>query len=391
MLRPALLPPRICLLGLFLWVGCHRSSEGDLPKTRRIVELNQRSVAALVPTSTSRNEWAQAILGALKQVRRTPDRASVCAVIAVIAQESNFQANPVVPVLAQVVKTRLADYEKKYGRAGKALIKSLLNGRALEDNRTFRERLEVVKTERDLDLTFRDMLAYYRLMHPIAFGAANVAEHLWDGRSLQELNPIATAGPMQVNVAFAEQWASDHDTGDKNVRDNLYTITGGVLYGTARLFDHEAAYTEIVYRFADYNAGIYASRNAAFQTQLGRLLGQTLALDGDLLRYDADGEISSDESQSFTALKVFAEQYDKELSNWRVKQDVAHEKRKSFEDTDTYKSVKAAFAKKFKTTPRYAILPQAEIDSPKLRRKRSTGTYATSTQRRYEACVGAGP
>lgn len=390
MFHRALLPPRICLIGLFLWAGCHRSSEGDLPKSRRIVELNQRAVAALLPTASSRNEWAQAILGALKQVRRTPDRSSVCAVVAVIAQESNFQANPVVPVLAKVVKTRLADYEKKYGRAGKALIQSLLSGRALEDNRTFRERLEIVKTERDLDLTFRDMLAYYRLMHPIAFGAANVVEHLWDGRGLQELNPIATAGPMQVNVAFAEQWASNHDTADKNVRDNLYTITGGVLYGTARLFDHEAAYSEMIYRFADYNAGVYASRNAAFQAQLGRLLGQSLALDGDLLRYDADGEISGDESQSFTALKAFAEKYDKDLSNWRIKQDVAHEKEKSFEDTDTYKSVKSSFSKKFKTAARYAILPQAEIDSPKLRRKRATGNYANSTQRRYEACVGTG-
>lgn len=378
---------RVCLLGFVLGAGCKRDRPTTPPKARRILELNQQSVAAAVPAPSLRNEWAVSILAALKQIRQPATRSSVCAVIAIIAQESNFQANPAVPALASVVKRQLNAYEAKYGRPGKTLIRSLLAGRATKGARTFAERLAAVKTERDLDLTFRDMLAYQKQLHPIAFGAATVAGKVWDGRSLQELNPIATAGAMQVSVAFAEEWADDHDLPQSKVRDSLYTISGGVLFGTARLFYRDANYDEMIFRFADYNAGVFASRNAAFQAQLGRLLGTPLTLDGDLLRYEADGDTSSEESQTFAALKRFTDQHHLDLSPWRLRQDAALEKQASFEQTATYKAVKVQFEKKFKSSPRYAILPQAEIDSPKLRGKRSAVNYAQAAQRRYQSCL----
>jgi hypothetical protein len=43
------------------------------------------------------------------------------------------------------------------------------------------------------------------------------------------------------------------------------------------LFGHQAEYTEALHRFADYNAGVYASRNAAIQAQVARLTGAKLA------------------------------------------------------------------------------------------------------------------
>src|SRR5437762_2359144 len=82
-----------------------------------------------------------------------------------------------------------------------------------------------------------------------------LAGKLFEVHSLTELNPIPTAGPMQVSVRFAEDWAREHHGQTATVRDSLYTRQGGVYYGTARLFVHQAGYSRMLFRFADYNAG----------------------------------------------------------------------------------------------------------------------------------------
>ena len=73
---------------------------------------------------------------------------------------------------------------------------------------------------------------------------------------------------------------------DYAVRDELYTRHGGMYYGVLQLLGYETGYDRKIYRFADFNAGRYSSRNAAFQKQIAVLSGQPLASDGDLLLYD---------------------------------------------------------------------------------------------------------
>ena len=82
---------------------------------------------------------------------------------------------------------------------------------------------------------------------------------------IDDLNPVTTAGPMQVQVSFARGMSG---LSDAETRELLYTRFGGVRFGTARLLGYAAAYDDVLYRFADYNAGMYSSRNAAFQEQL---------------------------------------------------------------------------------------------------------------------------
>ena len=93
---------------------------------------------------------------------------------------------------------------------------------------------------------------------------------------------------MQVSVAFARDFAREHDIPEPDIRARLYSRAGGLFYGIAHLLKYEFHYADWRHLFADYNAGHHASRNAGFQRMVSALSGQRLAPDGDLLSY-ADG------------------------------------------------------------------------------------------------------
>jgi hypothetical protein len=378
------------LLALLLPAGCSggRQPSGGWPSAQPLPRLDRDQITALIsPRVNERAAWAKAVADALQANGLAPDPPTVCAVVALIAQESGFREDPAVPGLARVVQARIDAYQEKLGPLGRPLFRRLLAARAPADPRSFESRLETVRTERDLDLVFRDLLAYYESAHPGAFGAVTLAGKLFDVRSLAQLNPITTAGPMQVSVEFAENWARDHHGQPATVRDALYTKEGGVYYGTARLFGHQAAYSKMLYRFADYNAGVYASRNAALQAQLARLTGRKLALDGDFLAYGRTSKPSDEPSESLLALQRFRELYRARLTDRRLKDDARQEKTLAFESTETYRAVKAVYAEEIGTPPDYAILPQVVLESPKLSRRLSTAWFAQSVDRRFQSCL----
>jgi hypothetical protein len=370
-----------------------RQPAGTLPGVAAPRLTTPEITALISPRVPERAGWAKAVADALAANALEPDAVAVCAVVALIAQESGFREDPIVPGLAKVVDARIEKYQERLGPLGRPVFRRLLAARAPADPRTFEERLQQVRTERDLDLVFRDLLAYYKSAYPGAFGAAQLAGKLFDLENLAALNPITTAGPMQVSVEFAEAWARDHHGQPASVRDALYTREGGVYYGTARLFGHSAAYTKMLYRFADYNAGVYASRNAALQAQLARLTGRKLALDGDLLAYGRDGKPRGDDddapTQTMSALRHFRDLYQPKLSDRRLRDDARQEKTQSLEKTDTYRAIKSVFAEEMGSEPEYAILPQVVLESPKLSRKLSTAWFAQAVDRRYQACLSA--
>lgn len=354
-------------------------------------EATAEEVAALIPAGVpERRDWSEAILAALTRNRLPTDRGSVCAVIAVIGQESGFQANPVVPGLARIVRARIDRYKAKLGALGDPLLGRLMAGHAAGDPRPFTQRLDTVRTERDVDLLFRDLLAYYQTNHPALFEAAAWAGKLADLDELADLDPITTAGSMQVSVRFAAQWAREHDGAAPaaTVRDVLYTRAGGVYYGAARLLGYPVHYDQPLYRFADYNAGYYASRNAAVQAHLARLTGLPLALDGDLLAYQRNGAPSDDESASERAAQAFAARYAPGLTTGQLRRDLLQEKTLAFEQTETYRAIAAAEQRAGRAAE-YARLPDLALNSPKLTRPLSTAWFARAVDRRYQACLAA--
>jgi hypothetical protein len=339
------------------------------------------------PDVKDREGWAEDVLAALEAHRLYPSAEAVCSVLAVIGQESGFQANPPVPGLARIVQQRLDAYADKLGPFGPPALKALLEGKAPGQTRTFEQRLEQVKTERDLDRVFRDLLEYYETEYPKTYAAARLASALFKSTRLEDLNPITTAGSMQVSVRFAEELAGGDERALQRVREELYTRGGGVYYGAARLLGYEAHYGEPLYRFADYNAGFYASRNAALQEQVSRLTGIELVPDGDLLAYDKQGEPLAQDSQSLKALLAFRQRYAPELSERRVRKDVLKEKELAFEETDTWSAIKRAYQEVTGEEPAYARLPTVTIRSPKLSGERSTAWFARSVDKRYQRCM----
>ena len=237
-----------------------------------------------------------------------------------------------------------------------------------------------------MDKLFRDIIAYYEDSYGAAFAVADAFGSLF-GKRPEDFNPVTTAGSMQVSVRYAQKLAEQQKRPVEKVRDELYTLRGGVYYGSHRLLGFPAAYAQPIFRFADYNAGVYASRNAAIQEQVSKLTGIELAPDGDLLAYDEAGEAKNVETKSLTALLQFRARYATQLSESRVRADVQQEKSAAFEATETYRAIRRAYAQKFQADPPYARVPDVELKSVKMSKARSTAWFAKNVEARYRKCV----
>lgn len=347
--------------------------------------LSDSAIAALIPSHVpSRALWARDVGNAIRALDKETNPERVCAVLAVIEQESGYQADPVVRDLPRIVRQGLAKRFERLGPLADSALKTLLDLRPPGSAQTFAQRIDQLRTERDLDRLFRDINGAYRQAMPGTYRIAGAMSVLFGKGSLQDLNPVTTAGSMQVKVRYALERSENRGRAEADVRDELYSRAGGIRYGTARLLDYSASYDDVIYRFADYNAGFFASRNAAVQAMLQDLTGQKLKLDGDLLAYDDEGEIKDIETESLKALRLFAR--DHGLWDWVMVYEVQMEKSRAFERSLTWWKLHRAWAKKMGRDAPYARLPDLAIDSPKLLRSRSTAWFAKSVKARYDRC-----
>lgn len=350
-------------LALLVLAGCsHQPS--DTASQPRPTDVKAH-IARLLPAGVSdRQGWTQDIFVAFNSQNIVPDVSNICAVIAVTGQESNFSADATVPGLPKIA---WAEIDR---RAGQMHIPSFLVRTALMINsptgKSYAWRLDHVKSEKELSAVFDDFIDMVPMGQKL-FG---------------NLNPIHTGGPMQVSIAFAEANAKGYPYQvDSSVRREVFSRRGGMWFGTRHLLGYPANYPSPLYRFADFNAGWYASRNAAFQAAVSRLSGIKLALDGDLINYGSDSAGSTEK-----AVRTLGKRLD--YSDRAIRRALEKGDSIDFEKTDLWKSVFALAEKDAgKKLPR-EVLPGIKLESPKITRNLTTAWFAQRVNSRYQSCIG---
>jgi hypothetical protein len=294
----------------------------------------------------------------------TPE--NLCAVLAVTEQESSFRADPAVPGLPAIA------WKEIDRRAESAGVPKLAVHAALAlsspDGRSYAARLDAVKTERQLSEIFEDFIG----MVPL-------------GRTFfASRNPVRTGGPMQVSIAFAEALVQvrryPYPMRD-SVRREVFTRRGGLYFGTAHLLAYDAAYDKLLYRFADCNAGRYASRNAAFQLALGLASGLPVTPDGDLLPHASDAPPGETERAARTLSGRLG------LGDTAIRRDLEKGEDTGFDKTTLYERVFAYAERLDKRTLARAAVPRIELHSPKITRHLTTEWFANRVDERHRRCL----
>jgi len=333
-----------------------------LPEARELAER-------LLPDRiTNRTAWATDIVGALDtlQLPSTPDY--LCATMAVIGQESGFQVDPAVPGLPQKARDEIEKRRVKYN-IPKVLLDAAL-AMSSPTGRTYKERIDKVRTERELSAIYEDFI----LRVPLG------------ERLFGHLNPVRTLGAMQISIDFITTHVRQNPDAvpkDSNLRAIGFSRRGSIYFGAAHLLDYAAPYDEPIYRFADYNAGRYASRNAALQNAITRLSGIRLALDGVLLLHDDHGNVTGDTLRASVSLGPLLG-----LNQAQIVRDLQLNRSADLEQSEFYRrAYKLADEHAGKPLPR-AMLPQIKLTGPKIQRNYLTTTwFAQRVATRYRACL----
>lgn len=323
-------------------------------------------VARRIPSTVDdRLGWAADIQTAFATQEISPIAENICAVLAVIEQESGYKADPPVANLPAIARGEIGRRAAAM-RVPEFALSAALRLRST-DGRTYEERLRTVRTERELSELFEDLT-----------GRVPLGRRLFDG-----YNPVETGGPMQVSIAFAESRAHGYPYRiDGSIRREVFGRRGGLYFGIDHLLGYATPYTRKVHRFADFNAGWYASRNAAFQNAVAVASGRSLALDGDLL---APGAPLERPGETERAVRELAGELG--MGDRGIRVALERGDRLDFNDTELFGRVFALAEKRTGKSLPHAMVPGIKLESPKITRELTTAWFATRVDDRYRRCM----
>lgn len=354
--------PLTLLAGLVL-SACTSQQAPTLKKGEKPVDVAPVVRQKMPASVKNREAWASALAKTFESQKLAPTQENICSVLAVAQQESNYQADPAVPGLNKIA------WQEIDRRAERMHIPVFLVHTALKitspNGKSYSERLDSVKTEKQLSAIFDDFISMVPMGQTL-FGS---------------LNPVHTGGPMQVSIAFAQAHTNGYPWKmDGTVRQEVFTLRGGVWFGTYHLLNYPANYSASIYRFADFNAGWYASRNAAFQYAVSKATGVKLALDGDLIRYDSD-----EPGKTELAVRKLAGKLS--MSDDEIHRQLKKGDSLAFEETALYNGVYKIAQQKTGKTLVKEMLPGIQLESPKITRNLTTAWFAKRVDDRRAKCM----
>jgi hypothetical protein len=358
----------------------------------------ERAQAVLFPDGPDpRGErWASALNTVFHDLKvPCDDEDFFVLVLTTIQLESGVSEDPPLenPNLEELFSFQVQRLREDNPLAGKLLevseLESELRAKLRADTRRGRVRREkalVRYVEQDLRVWLQGRLQE-RFFLPAAMAAYAAETGL--------PNPVHTIGPMQVSLQKAydnarrrgervespeemRRWLLDPEMAlERGLKEGVYQLWRIYSFYRGSLSPEPA----VRFTTADYNAGEFSSRNAAFQARVSELSGHALVLDGDLLVY-SNGRAAERASNTEAAVITLLERY----AAPNIRRDLLLEKEARFSATPTARQVCAAWRRRTGKACALAALPVGAVNAVaeiKLGRVYNPENYANAYVRRW--------
>ena len=305
------------------------------------------------------NEWERAIYNALDKagLEKTPENYAM--VFAVLDKESSFNENPPLNM--------------------GAVCKEILDNPDHVDSTFFRRQVcrfnsaeaASIKTEKDY---------VNSRFHKGFLGVGG--------------KKLTSVGAMQININTAMAIARSEGMSSSFTEENLYhdllTKEGGLEYGVKYLKSIIDVYApegisnkeEAQLIFSDYNAGLYKSRNAAFQLWINEIIkkGKSSGLYSDMNYLALDGYLGEQSMETIKQLLPNAQVSGENILSGSFS--------KEFEISSIYLNIRSKYISSTgDLNPVYAIIPEIKTSSIKYTQVLTVKNYAEkSTQNLFNYC-----